>query len=96
MYRPSIGHTKAIHKLHISHYSLKCKLQMDHCKYEKNEGGCSLRLPLPHFLDMMYGPIHGLHCRLYMVYVQLMYGPMWLVYDMYGLYNLSLYRFMSS
>ena len=54
-------------------YSLQCRPQMDHTS-------------LSSYLSWY---ICGLYCRLYMAYVQLVYGPfMAYVWPIYGLYSL--------
>ena len=52
-------------------YSLQYRPQMDHNTYGENEGAAAT----PSFSGYWVWYICGLYCRLYMAYVQLMYGP---------------------
>ena len=58
-------------------YSLQYRPQMDHIQYPEN-GGRRPKAATPIlFIITQYvlWSICGLYCRLYMAYVQLMYGP---------------------
>ena len=68
-------------------YSLQYRPQMDHTQYPEN--GERRRSRRPPFSSYLLWSICGLYCRLYMAYVQLMYGPyMAYVLPIYGLYSL--------
>ena len=85
MYRSYIGHKWAIHKLYISH--VQPTVQATYGPYPYL--GSGWRLPPP-FSPYLLWSICGLYYRLYMTYVQLMYGPymayVWHLWPIYGPY----------
>ena len=54
-------------------HSLQYRPQMDNARYTENGGRRRSRRPA--FSSYLLWSICGLYCRLYMAYVQLMYGP---------------------
>ena len=63
-----------MHKLCTSH--VQHTAQMGYTRYSENEDGSGLKATATlKFIDFYYDPSVACNCRLYIAYVQLMYGP---------------------
>ena len=70
-------------------YSRQCRPHMDHNEYEENGGVAAFgrRLLIFWILGMVHLWLDRLYCRLYMAFVQLMYGPIYIrVCGLYMIY----------
>ena len=88
MYRSYIGHIRSIHKLYISHVQPTVRATDGLYPNPENQvavADCRRHSP---FSTCLLCSICGLNCRLYVVYVQLMYGLYRILYMAISIHEL--------